>query len=1421
MHARRLEFRILGPLSVRVDGVAVAAGGPKQRALLALLLLSANRVVSRERLVEELFPEQSVNSADHALRNHVSRLRKVLSPSSADEPRLVARPPGYLLRVEPGELDLESFERAAAEGREALASGDAAGAASALRAAEALWRGRPLADLEFERVGRVEAERLEELRLAAIEERTDAELALGRHLALVPELEALVAEYPFRERFRAQLMLALYRCGRQAESLDFYRRTRELLDEELGLEPAVELQQLERAILVQDPALEVAVERRSPPGPLSPEPICPFKGLAPFEAADAPFFFGRERLVDELVPRLQDGPLLAISGPSGIGKSSLLRAGLLPRLSEGGRAVVMRPGERPAAELVRALGSPLPEALARGRLVLAIDQFEEAFSAAVAETERTAFFDALVEAAWDPGSRGRIVLALRADFFGRLASHTELADLVDANHALIGPMTASELRRAIEGPAERAGLSVEPALADALVDDVAREAGGLPLLSTALVDLYDEREGRALTLESYKRTGGVRGVVGRHAEAAFSGLDEAGQAVAKAILLRLVEADGDEAFIRRRVARKELDVEADEGVEQVLATLVERRLLVADDGSVELVHEALIEQWPRLASWLEEDVHGRRLHRHVTQAASEWLASGRDSSELYRGARLAATVEWLEAEQPALNRLEREFVEESRAAFAREAERQRRMNRRLRGLLAAAVALLLAALATGAVAMHERGTARSQATAAIAQRLGAQALVEPRLDRALLLARAGVDLDDSVATRSSLLASLLRSPAAVAVLRGGGARILDDALTPDGRTLVTRGDNGSVAFFDTHSLGERGPRVSTGGLISYCGAIVRPVRAVAFSSDGRTLAVGDSDGKLGKLLLVDTRTHRTRAVVGSQNAVVADVAFAPDRRRLVTGEPVSCRFSPPDEVIVARRVTDGRALRRSPVIHGGRLVGFTSDGRSLLVTSGEQRSLLLDAQTLEPVRSFPISGAAALSPAGNRAAFGRDDGSVIVVDLRTGAQRPMSRRAAGRVLALAFSRDGNVLASTSDDGSVSVWDVPTRSLRERLVGHSGAALGPLFAQDGATLYTGSSDGSAIVWDVRGERRLGRPFRFDPIPAAGEGLHVPAENASTAVATSPDNSLFATSPAPGRVTLWHVGDETVLADLRGPFGYVVSLAFSHDGRLLAATGNAPNTVVWNVATRKIVRILRSPVRAGAAGVAFSPDDDLVATSGVGTSSNPALLRIYVLRTGQLIGNVPRPHNTLQDLDFSPDGSLLASAGLDGQILVWNVARRRLERTIAHGNAILTIRFSPDGKSIATGDLSGNVDFWDPRNGRRVGRALGSQNGLVGSVAYEPDGRELVTVSGDGRLRLWDLATGRLIGAPLPGADTGGWGTSFPDGMHTIAVFGDGTGVIWNVDPSAWKTQACRVANRKLTPIEWHDFLPQRSYRQVCP
>ena len=314
---------------------------------------------------------------------------------------------------------------------------------------------------------------------------------------------------------------------------------------------------------------QVREQARALSGPVTParvaaEGICPFKGLASFEPVDADYFFGRERLVAELVARLVGARFLGIVGPSGSGKSSVLRAGLLPALaggvlpgSEGWRRLLLRPGERPLDELRRVLVSgakdPLAEALdalpSGSRLLLAVDQFEELHTACRSEVERTAFADTLARAAADPEGRAVVVVALRADFYGRFAAHPGLAELLGGNQVLVGPMEASELRRAVELPAGRVGLRVEPELADALVDDVEGEPGALPLLSTALLELWQKREDNALTFAAYRESGGVHGAVARLAEGTYARIPDERRQLVRAVMLRLV-GEGESRCVR-------------------------------------------------------------------------------------------------------------------------------------------------------------------------------------------------------------------------------------------------------------------------------------------------------------------------------------------------------------------------------------------------------------------------------------------------------------------------------------------------------------------------------------------------------------------------------------------------------------------------------------------------------------------------------------------------------------------------------------------------------------------------------------------------------------------------------------------------------------------------------------------------------
>jgi len=450
-----------------------------------------------------------------------------------------------------------------------------------------------------------------------------------------------------------------------------------------------------------------------------------------------------------------------------------------------------------------------------------------------------------------------------------------------------------------------------------------------------------------------------------------------------------------------------------------------------------------------------------------------------------------------------------------------------------------------------------------------------------------------------------------------------------------------------------------------------------------------------------------------------------------------------------------------------------------------------------------------------MSPASDQAAFGQRDGTVIVLNLHSGKTRTLSGRASASINAVAFSRDGYTLASANQDGTISVWNVRTGTFLETLTGHTAAAEEVAFSPDGRTLYTAGYDGSVIVWDLRGARRLGKPFRYTS----------PGRGGATGSAVSPNGSIFAVSPRPDYVRLWNTGTPTPIGpELRAPVGYVNDIAFSPDGKLVAAAGSR-QAVVWDTKTRQIIRVLQVG-QHGASAVSFSPNG---LTLAIGRKDSVAAL--YDLRTGRIKARLPTDWS-ITDLAFSPDGKLLATASMRGTTYVWNVANNKLVSSISPPGSVadFSVRFSTDNRLVAVGDASGSVVLWklDPTHrfeglwaARPVGQPLTGHNGRVTSLDFGPRGSTLVTSSDDGKLRLWDVATRKLIGAPLPASNTGGSVHFFPDGRHVLGVFGSGTGIVWSVDPSAWATQACSIAHRNLTPAEWSEFLGHRRYQRVCP
>jgi hypothetical protein len=499
---------------------------------------------------------------------------------------------------------------------------------------------------------------------------------------------------------------------------------------------------------------------------------CPYKGLARFEASDAAIFFGRERLVAELVARLPGTSLLAVVGPSGSGKSSLVRAGLLPALASGvlpgserWQSVVLCPGERPARELDRRLRGA--DRAGGDRRVLFVDQFEEAFTLCRDDAERTAFIDCLVDATTDATTVA--VLAIRADHIGGCAAHPELAELLTGNDVLVGPMRPGEIARAIEQPARRSGIDLESGLIDAVVADVAGRPGALPLLSTALAETWERRRDGRLTLAGYRQAGGVDGALARLAEDTYVALPEPARGAARRVLLRLCDAGEDLMLdLRRRLPRDELVAE-DSDAEAAVEALVGRRLLVADRDTIEVAHEALLREWPRLHGWLDEDVQGRRLHHRLTESAQAWERSGHDPSELYRGARLEGAVDWARRHRDDMNRGERAFIDASEAEAAREIDHARRQiadkartNRRLRLLVGGVAGLLVIALVAGLLAWRQQRRAEETAATEQVGRLVAESerLLDSQLDRALLLAVEARRRDDTPATRGALLTAL-------------------------------------------------------------------------------------------------------------------------------------------------------------------------------------------------------------------------------------------------------------------------------------------------------------------------------------------------------------------------------------------------------------------------------------------------------------------------------------------------------------------------------------------------------------------------------------------------------------------------------------------------------------------------------------
>ena len=700
--------------------------------------------------------------------------------------------------------------------------------------------------------------------------------------------------------------------------------------------------------------------------------------------------------------------------------------------------------------------------------------------------------------------------------------------------------------------------------------------------------------------------------------------------------------------------------------------------------------------------------------------------------------------------------------------------------------------------------------ARDAETAQLAQRLGAQALVEEDLDRSLLLARQAVAIDGSPQTRSYLFTALRRFPAVVGIMYGITNPLRSIDVSPDGRTLVVGNHTGGLLFFDARTYERIGEPLRVRG----------GVESVAYSPDGRTVAFGANR----YLHLIDARTREelaTASVADQADAGVSRVAFAPDGSRLIVvsrgpgGDRIGVRDATTLAAIGPAIAPDG--FEGAYVSSWWQAPGFAlmPDGRSAVIATDEDELVWWDLRSWTPTRRLEIGGGRhplALSPDGGTAAVGIDGGFELV-DTRSGAERKVPGEHGETPSWLLFSPDGDTVVSTSLDGTVALWDARSATLHETLAGHSGSVQQPVFSSDGQTLYTASHDGTAIAWDLSGDRGLERRFTFthDPVPDIAFSGHPGI--------FSPDGRLIAVGLKEQGIGLWDAMDLTPVGppqlDTRGE---VRALAFSPDGDTLA-TATLSIATIWDVETGSL---RRRPFHVpGGWDISISADGTIFTTVGV-----KGLVRLWDAATGESVGTIA------DDMDvgamaFSPAGSTIAIVHAEGEtngtVELWDVAEGSriatfpVEGLMKRWNG--EIVFSPDGRLLASGGWDGVAHIWDVRTEKLV-RELDLGEAGAFTLDFSPDGRVLAVGGWSPVASLWDVATGAHIGPTLTAGDGRASIDLSPDGRWLLLTHADGRGAIYDVDPESWARRACALANRTLTSEEWEEFLPGRPYDPAC-
>jgi DNA-binding SARP family transcriptional activator/WD40 repeat protein/energy-coupling factor transporter ATP-binding protein EcfA2 len=1672
-----VRYRVLGPITVELDGHDAKLGGLRQQIVLAVLLRSANRVVTQDALIDSVWAGDPPEAARATVQSYIYNLRRALGPDA-----ILRRSDGYLVEVDADSFDVLAFEESVKRGGELLAT-DPALARTTLIEGLDLWFGTAYGGVDHPELD-AETRRLGEMRVTGIEARIDADIALGRAGDLVAELESLVRDYPLRERFWGQLMLALYRSGRQAEALRAFQNARAHLVDHLGIEPGSELQDLEARILDHDPSLlpsveadasaagdrsrrsirgyelrdvigsgelgvvhrayqasigrEVAVKAiqadssndltfvarfereaqrvanlehphvvplhdywRDPSGAylvmplmrggslevslrggrwnlepalrlldqvggslayahrrgvlhgnlktgnvlldedgnaylsdfgiarpiiddanrlasrrlLSPEEASgeemtlltdifalgaltfellsgvpptgtshipdlteagrdlpeavaavvaramaadpsdrfpkvdeflrelrrsagvdvvaaseivetvpeqirnPYKGLRAFAEADAVDFHGREAQIDDLIERIAGHRLVTVVGPSGSGKSSLVRAGLIPALRAGSLhdsrdwlVTDMFPGSFPFEELeaalsrvaVRTPGRMLseltqPNGLLRvskqilpgddSTLLIVIDQFEELFSTVRSEETRRRFLENLISVADDERSRVRVVTTIRADFLDRPLAYADFAEAIADGIVTVGPPTRDGLAQAVSAPARTVGLELEPGLVGRIIADVEGQPGALPLLQYALTEMFSHRERSTLTLSGYEAAGGVAGALGRRAEDLYDGLTPAGKLATREVFLRLVSVDEMGVVTRRRARQSELvslDIDR-QGLESVLSAFAGFRLLTFDRDpvtrgpTIEVAHEALLTEWSRLRSWIEDARESLVLARRVGESAHEWLESGEDPSYLLRGIRLEDIKSWASNADVVLTGDESRYIAASAEHRAAEVGAARRRRRRTVAALTGGL-VLVSILAV--VAFLLRGVAQQETLQARVRELAAASESELGQNRELGLLIAAEAFDASIQGRAAPNSEAVSAMAqAMAdwrlVSRFPAGPIVLPVASPDGALIAVSSKTtlADVNVFDAQGSlirtlpGPADPSVAAG--------------AVTFGPDGETIAVTYSAPENDVFRSVPNGISDVRVFNLTTGSSVLDldtehgwpyVSYSPN------GEQLAVSFD--HEV----RILDSANGREISVFEASSVVGrpeFLDDDDVLVPIEGSGFTILSasDGSVLDHLEVAELNPVVTATNDFRTHVAYRAGEHLRVLEMSTG--EVVFDQMAPSALSVALDPDATRLAHSGFDPNIYVLPVGTEETGLELAGTFENVFSLAFIGEKGLLSYGED---ALLWDVspEGMSELGGV----PLGEPQWGFQISSDERWLSYSVSTNNGGPIGDPVDGlRLIDLMTGDEMVVS--QGQWNSVpaglrwVNADFTMVGSLtLQGVSTVRGIPAWNL-LREFDEC-RTPL-------AITPDNSRVVLSGWGcgdrVAPESARSSVVDLASGEEIFSLP--YQVLWSAEFNPEGafeggSLLAatdqiSVGIwdttDGTML-GNLDRADHDE---FGN-LMNVTFDPSGRYLVGGTTGGVVWVVDLERviaGEDMADALvfnrQAHTGAVPVPAISSQG--IVATAGfDGMVRLWDLQSENLIlefesnvGIPVVRFSPDGTELLYPDGL----------------------------------------------------